>query len=158
MLEHILIKKKVSYARQICGNIPPSPNPAPVCCCKLSLRWNPNQSSTDKALKVKTATQPLTYTKFLLIESHLLWCSTLLSSSEGCSDHAYNIHSFCAPFATDITTYYDFNFTNLTCRAITERGIQGTLTQLYLIGDLKFGVLKGSDQSKWTRRFWLKMF
>ena len=121
----------------------------------VSLRWNPTQSSTDKALKVK-ADWPLKHPKFLLVESHLLWCSTLLSSSEGCSDHAYNIHSFCAPFATDITTYYDFNFTNLTRRAITERGIQGTLTQLYLIGDLKFGVLKGSDQSKLTRTFWLK--
>ena len=60
------------------------------------------------------------------------------------------MHAFRGPFAIDITTYDDFNFNdfnfiNLTCRAITERGIQGTLTQLYLIGDLKFGVLKGSD-------------
>lgn len=31
-------------------------------------------------------------------------------------------------------------------RALRERGWKGTLTQLYTIGDLKFGQLKGTDQ------------
>ena len=33
-----------------------------------------------------------------------------------------------------------------TLRALREKGVWGTVVQLYTVGDLKFGVLKGVDK------------
>lgn len=33
-----------------------------------------------------------------------------------------------------------------TLRALREKGFWGTVIQLYTVGDLKFGVLKGTDK------------
>ena len=42
-------------------------------------------------------------------------------------------------------------FTKLS-RSVAERGWNGTMTQLYTIGDIKFGELKGTDQ--WGNKYY----